>query len=439
MENSPFDRLEDEVFRQMHGRLNKIQEEGERKRYVELLIKGINPSATKEDISRIVEDTQKFEPIEKYLHDSDVEDVMINNTSSIFVYKTSLGATMKVPETIKSRSELDKLVNKLKLYASPVKDDNILDGHLPNGSRVNIVESPLGADITIRNFRSNVLSIIDLIDNGMLSFSLAARFWLYVDGLRVRPANIMIGGMPGSGKTTLLNALFSFFREDQRVIIIEDTYELNTSMQDNSVRLETNVDTDLKDLVKNSLRMRPDTIVVGEVRGEEARDMMTTMNIGKICMCTIHASTAKDVVSRLEHAPMNVEPDIIPLIDAIIIVSQVREADNTMKRIITQVAEVSALEGKVMLSDLYSFNYKTHKGSDIAPSITFREILSRISGLSPVEIIAEEQRRALILQRLKELNVRDVIEINKFCKAYYENPDKALSLIGMEHLSSGVR
>ena len=439
MENSSFNRLEEEAFRQMQGKLNKIQEESERIRYVELLIKGINPAATKEDIDKIVNDTKTFEPIEKYLHDDDVEDIMINNTSSIFVYKTSIGADIKAPESINSRVELDKLVNKLKLYTSPINDGYILDGHLPNGSRINMVQTPLGADITIRNFKKKVLSIIDLIDSGMFSFSLAARFWLYVDGLKIRPANIMIGGMPGSGKTTLLNALFSFFREDQRVVVIEDTYELNTSMQDNSVRLETSVDVELKDLVKNSLRMRPDTIIVGEVRGEEARDMMTTMNIGKICMCTIHASTAKDVVTRLEHAPMNVEPDIIPLIDAVIIVSQVRDANNIMRRIITQVTEVSALEGKVMLSDLYSFNYKTHRGSDIAPSITYRELLSRISGLSPVEIIAEEQRRALILQRLKELNVRDVIEINKFCKAYYDDPDKALSLIGMEHLSAGVR
>jgi len=125
---------------------------------------------------------------------------------------------------------------------------------------------------------------------------------------------------------------FSFFRPEERVVTIEETYELNTETQENCVRLETDPTISMEDLVKNSLRMRPDRIIIGEVRGAEAKDMMTAMNIGKIAMGTIHAATARDVVTRLQHTPMNVEMDIIPLIDVIIIVSQVFETVNLLER-----------------------------------------------------------------------------------------------------------
>ena len=149
-------------------------------------------------------------------------------------------------------------MRKLKMYATTAASNmKIFDVHLPNGSRANIVDSPLGADLTIRNFRQNALSILDLINLGELSYNMAGRFWLYVDGLKVRPANLLIGGMPASGKTTLLNAMFSLFRPEQRVVVIEETYELNTETQENTVRLETSPELPMEDLVKNALRMRP--------------------------------------------------------------------------------------------------------------------------------------------------------------------------------------
>ena len=151
----------------------------------------------------------------------------------------------------------------------------------------------------------------------MFDYSMAARLWLYVDGLKIRPANMLIGGIPGAGKTTLLNAMFSFFRPEQRIVTIEETYELNTSTQENCVNLQTSDDLPMEALVKSSLRMRPDLIIVGEVRGAEANDMMTAMNIGKISMGTIHASSSRDIVNRLEHTPMKVPIDIIPVIDVL--------------------------------------------------------------------------------------------------------------------------
>ncbi len=423
------------AYNAMSEQLSKIPEEADRNRYIERIVKGIKPDASEDEVNEIVADSKKFEPIDKYLYDPNVEDIMINNTKNIFVY-TSTAGSVKADERIASKKDLELLVAKMKMYATTaVANKKIFDVHLPNGSRVNIVESPLGADITIRNFKPKAMSIIDLINAGEMSYQMAARLWIYVDGFKVRPANLLIGGMPASGKTTLLNAMFSFFRPEERIVVIEETYELNTETQENCVRLETSPDVPMEDLVKNSLRMRPDMIIIGEVRGAEAKDMMTAMNIGKIAMGTIHASTARDVITRLQHTPMNVEMDIIPLIDAIIILSQVPEKDRVIRKI-TQVSEISGIETQVLLSDLYSYDYKNHKGSDILPSVTYRDTLSKLTGYPPSEIIIEEQRRAKVLEKLNELGIRDLKGINEFCKEYYEDQAKALQKIGLSQLGT---
>ena len=427
--------LEAQVYDQLKGVLDTLPSEQDKARYIESVAKTIDPSASKEDIERVIADATNFYPINKYLGDPDVEDIMINNTANIFLYTTQAGQ-VKAPERVENRFELDLLVKKFKMFATTsASHEKIADVHLPNGSRVNIVDSPLGADITIRNFKSKAMSIIDLINKGEMSYKLAARLWIYTDGLKVRPANILIGGMPASGKTTLLNAMFSFFRPEERIITIEETYELNTETQENCVRLETDPTISMEDLVKTSLRMRPDRIIIGEVRGAEAKDMMTAMNIGKIAMGTIHAGTARDVITRLQHTPMNVEMDIIPLIDVIIIVSQVFENGKFVRKI-TQVSEISGIETQVLLSDLYTYDYKTHKSSDILPSVTYRDTLSRLTGYPPSEIIMEEERRAKILERLNQLGMTDLKSINEFAKLYYEDPETALKKINLENLGT---
>ncbi|MDE1850255.1 MAG: CpaF family protein [Candidatus Micrarchaeota archaeon] len=435
MNDSDFFNFESAVFDALSERLSRFTEEADREAAIRNAVKSVNLAATDQDVATVIKDSKIFNPIDKYLYDPDVEDIMVNNTANIFLYTGSKGQ-MRAPEKIETRKELGMLVKKLKMYVTnEAAGKKIYDIHLPNGSRVNIVDSPLGADITIRNFKPQALSIIDLINKGELNYAVAARLWLYVDGLKVRPANLMIGGMPASGKTTLLNAIFSFFRPEERIVLIEETYELNTETQDNCVRLETSTELDTQALVKNSLRMRPDIIMIGEVRGEEAKDMMTAMNIGKISMATIHASNARDVITRLQHTPMNIERDIIPLIDAIIMISQVEE-NGKMVRKITQISEISGIETQVLLSDLYLYDYKTHKNSNILPSVTYRDLLSKLTGYPPSEIIIEEQRRAKILEKLNQMGIHDLRGINQFCREYYYSPQAALEKIGLKELGT---
>ncbi|MDE1855454.1 MAG: CpaF family protein [Candidatus Micrarchaeota archaeon] len=435
MNPDDFYNLESLVFEELESKLSDIPEEADRNRRIESIAKTISPAVAQEDIRKVIADSKTFGVLDKYLSNDNVEDIMVNNTSNMFIYAAGKGYE-KVGDVFLSKKELDLLVKKLKMYATTsLSNRRIFDVHLPNGSRVNIVDSPLGADITIRNFKKSVLSIIDLINNNELSYNLAGRLWLYTEGLKVRPANLLIGGMPASGKTTLLNAMFSFFRPEERVVVLEETYELNTEMQENTVRLETSPELPMEELVKNALRMRPDLIIIGEVRGVEAKDMLTAMNIGKISMGTIHASTARDVITRLEHSPMDIEMDIVPLIDAIIVVSQVNES-NKLVRKITQVSEISGIETQVLLSDLYVYDYKTHKSSDVLPSVTYRDTLARLTGYTPTEIVIEEQRRGKILERLNKLGVKDMKGISAFVREYYQDPRKALAKIDLSNLGT---
>ena len=176
--------------------------------------KTISPQMSDQEIDEITADVDNLTPIGQYLANERIEDVLINNTRNVFVYDTVDGEK-KVDARFEDKEHLDAFVAKLKLYATNELDKgNIVDVHLPTGGRANIVSSPVGYDISIRNFKKQAFSIIDLINLAELDYQMAARLWVYVDGFSVRPANLLIGGMPASGKTTLLNAMFSFFRPE---------------------------------------------------------------------------------------------------------------------------------------------------------------------------------------------------------------------------------
>ncbi|BCS91391.1 MAG: archaeal flagellar protein FlaI [Candidatus Micrarchaeota archaeon] len=423
--------IEDRILDAIKGRLTGLKPE-ERSELIRNLCYSIDPNLSKDEIKLIEEDIIDFGFVRPLLNDEHIEDIMINNTQNIFVYDNRTG-NKKIGQRFKDQKELIRFIKKMEAYnTSEYNNGQILDIHLPNGSRANVVASPLGYNVTIRNSKPKPFSILDLVNYGELDYGLAAKLWMYTDGFNVRPANILIGGMPASGKTTLLNAMFSFFRPEERIITIEETYELNTETHENCVRLETNNELRLVDLVKASLRMRPDMLIIGEVRGEEAIDMMTAMNIGKNCMATIHASSARDVIKRLQHAPMNVPYDILPAIDAIVIVAPTYDKGKMHRRIV-QVAEIAGLEmNQVLLSDIYTFDYKTKKASLIMPGVTYRDLLSEVLGITPQEFLEEEQVRAAILARCNELHKTDMKSISDVVKAYYIDPYATIKELGMQ-------
>lgn len=421
--------MEIRILKNLKGKFVNTTDITKRKELVTNVIKTISyyPDVNIDDI---INDIADFRPITHLLESDTTEDIVINNTSNIFVYD-AIDGYKQMDYKIESFEELELLVQKLNLYATnDAANGNIRDVHLPDGSRVNIISSPMGYNITIRKFKHMALSILDLINMGELDYQIAARLWVYVDGFRVRPANILIGGLPAAGKTTLLNAMFSFFRPEERVITIEETYELDTKTQQNCARLETSQDMPMLELVKNSLRMRPDIIVVGEVRGEEAKDMITAMNIGKIVLGTIHSSTTRDVVNRLQNEPMNVPMELIPVVDVIVMLGHVYIDKKPLRKIV-QISEISGIETQVLLSDLYKYDYRTNHSAPILPSVTYRDTISTVLGIAPSDILAEEKVRAHILYAMNKMGKRDIISINNIVRDYYYKPKETLNSLGL--------
>jgi len=241
------------------------------------------------------------------ISDTEITEVMINGYKDIFVERA--GRLQKLENHFESRQELETIITKFVSQSGRAVNESepIVDTHLEDGSRVNVVMPPIalnGPIVTIRRFPKEAMTVQKLIQYGSITPEVAEVLELLV---RAR-YNIFVSGGTGSGKTTFLNALSNFIPQDERIITIEDSAELQIRNVDNLVRLETrNAGPDgsgaitIKDLIKSALRMRPDRIVVGEVRGAEALDMLQAMNTGHDgSLSTGHANSTRDMLSRLE-------------------------------------------------------------------------------------------------------------------------------------------
>ncbi len=316
----------------------------------------------------VLDELLGYGPIQPLLEDDDVSEVMVNGPKKIYIEKK--GRLTKAPVTFDDNDHVIRIIERIVLpLGRRIDADNAtVDARLPDGSRVNAVVPPVSIDgpsITIRKFGKGKLSIEQLIGFGSLTQPMAD----FLHACVLARLNIVISGGTGSGKTTLLNVLSGFIPEDERIVTIEDAAELQLQ-QDHIVRLETKTpnsdgqgERTIRDLVRNSLRMRPDRIVVGEVRGGEALDMLQAMNTGHDgSLTTLHANTPRDAISRLETMVLMAGMDL-PLkvvrqqISAAVdlIVQQSRLKDGTRK--VTAITEVAGMEGDtIVLSDIFKFD-----------------------------------------------------------------------------------
>jgi pilus assembly protein CpaF len=315
----------------------------------------------------ILDELTGFGPIQPLLEDEDISEVMVNGPKKVFVEKK--GKLMKSPVTFDDDDHVLRVIDRiiLPLGRRVDADTPTVDARLPDGSRVNAVIRPVSIDgpsITIRKFKKDKLSIQQLIDFGSLNSQMAE----FIRACVLGHLNIVISGGTGSGKTTLLNVLSSFIPEEERIITIEDAAELQLQ-QEHVLRMETKVaNTDgkgavtIRDLVRNSLRMRPDRIVVGECRGGEALDMLQAMNTGHDgSLTTLHANSPRDAISRMEtmvlmagmDLPLKVvRQQISSAVD--LIIQQTRLKDGSRK--VTAITEVVGMEGDiVVLTDIFKF------------------------------------------------------------------------------------
>jgi pilus assembly protein CpaF len=296
-----------------------------------------------------------------------VTEVMVNGPKKVYIEKKGqlVRTAVVFEDTNHVQRVIDRIILPLGRRIDP--DSPTVDARLPDGSRVNAVIPPVaidGASITIRKFSRDKLTTKQLIEFGSLTASMAEFLRVCV----ISRLNIVISGGTGSGKTTLLNVLSGFIPEDERIVTIEDAAELQLQ-QDHIVRMETKVANvegkgavTVRDLVRNSLRMRPDRIVVGECRGGEALDMLQAMNTGHDgSLTTIHANTPRDSLSRLEtlvlmagmELPVKViRQQVSSAID--LIVQQSRLKDGARK--VTAITEVAGMEGDtIVLTDIFRY------------------------------------------------------------------------------------
>jgi pilus assembly protein CpaF len=319
-------------------------------------------------IDQIFSSIRGFGLLDTIINDDTVTEVMINGPEEIFIEKS--GKLIELEERFESEEKLQDVIQRIVALAGrEVNQANpIVDTRLPDGSRVNVVLPPIslkGSIVTIRKFSKEPMTVEKLIQYGSITPEIAEVLKLLVRA----KYNIFICGGTGSGKTTFLNAISNFIPSDERVITIEDSAELQIANVDNLVSLETrNANTagvgaiTIRDLIKSALRMRPDRIVVGEVRGAEALDMLQAMNTGHDgSLSTGHANSTRDMLSRLETMVLTgaeglpldaVRQQIASAVDIIVHLSRLR--DRSRKTM--EITEVAGYEkGAIQLNTLYRF------------------------------------------------------------------------------------
>lgn len=336
----------------------------------------LSASEARKVMSDVIDNILGYGPIQEFLDDPEITEIMVNNPSTIFIER--LGKIHPTRGRFIDEAHLLRIIDKIVAQVGRRIDESspMVDARLPDGSRVNAVIHPLainGPMLTIRKFSADPYTVDDLIRFGTLSPETAA----FLDACVRGKLNLLISGGTGTGKTTLLNVVSAYVPGDERIVTIEDAAELRLH-QEHVLRLESrpaNIEgkgqVTIRDLVRNSLRMRPDRIIVGEVRGAETLDMLQAMNTGhEGSLSTVHANTPRDALSRLEtmvlmsgfDLPVRaIREQVSAALDLVVHLTRLTDGS----RRITQVSEIEAMEGEtIVMQDIFRFDYSMGVSAD---------------------------------------------------------------------------
>jgi pilus assembly protein CpaF len=336
----------------------------------------LTPTERQRLTAEVSDDVLGYGPLQQFLDDDGVTEIMVNGQSAIYVERN--GRLTRTTARFLSDDHLRRVIERIVSQVGRRIDESspMVDARLADGSRVNAIVPPLAVDgpsLTIRKFSKDPFKVADLISFGTMTPQIAELFDACVRGR----LNILVSGGTGSGKTTLLNVLSSFIPDGERIVTIEDAVELQLH-QDHLVRLESrpsNIEGKgeiaIRDLVRNSLRMRPDRIIVGETRGGEALDMLQAMNTGHDgSLSTVHANSPRDAIARLETLVLMagmelparaIREQVASAIDLIVQITRLRDGS----RRITHVTEVHGMEGQIVtLQDVFVFDFSAGLDAD---------------------------------------------------------------------------
>ncbi len=374
--------------------------------------------------------------LDSLVNDEQLEEIMvIGPKKPVYVFHRKYGM-MKTNVEFYEDSEIQAIIEKIARDVNRHIDamNPLLDARLPDGSRVNATIPPASVDgstITIRKFRKDPYTVLDLIDFGTFSPELAAFLWLAVDGMGAKPANILVSGGTGSGKTTTLNVLATYIPAHERIITIEDTAELNLPLE-HWVRLEARPpsiegtgEISMDVLVKNALRMRPDRIIVGEVRHKEASTLFTAMNTGHDgCMGTIHANSAEETMVRIMSPPMNVPKVMASALDFILVQNRIHDRRKGTIRRVVEFAEVREVDGDPRTFTIFSWDAAQDAQLLVDEDIRYLKTLSDFTGLSVGDLRDEWMRRKDYLVKLRKGGVKGIKAVKSAIQQYYEGAEK---------------
>ena len=314
----------------------------------------------------------------------------------------------------------------------------IVDAGLPDGSRIHMTfgseVTKRGSTFTIRKFKADPLSIIDLIKFNTLSADMAAFFWFSLEQM----ATVLVAGGTASGKTTTINCLAMFIRPEAKIVTIEDTPELNLP-HENWIQSVARIgfmgegEITLFDLLKAAMRQRPDYIIVGEIRGEEAFTLFQAISTGHAGLSSIHADSVQAVINRLTSEPMNIPRTMLSSLDYIVLQAKMLREEKVVRRVI-EVVEITGYDAKtneLLTNQVYTYDFPTDRHNYLGRSYKL-EAIAKQKGLSMDEVNAELENRKLVLEWMVKNNIRKYSEVAQIIRNYYQRPDEILRKVKLE-------
>ena len=382
-------------------------------------------------------DVVGFGPLDAFMRDPSIEDVSIHGlVRPVYIWQRKY-ESMETNLTFEKDEDLDntiiRLVHMSGKHVSAAFP--VVDATLPGKHRLSATfrreVSPHGSTATIRKFREDPMTVIDLINFGTLDHKIAAYAWLMMEN---RSTAIVVGAT-ASGKTTFLNALLSMVRPGSKIITIEEVQEINISHSNWTPLVsrptyglggDASGEVNLFDLVKAAMRMRPDVLVVGEVRGEEAYALFQAISTGHGGICSLHADDIESAMQRLVSKPMDVAPAFIPFLDLVFTVRRVAlpAPEGEVARAVRRVIEVNEVIefNKSLRVFQHNPSLDSHEAHNLRESVKIRRLANDL-GVGPEEILSELRKRIEILEWLQNKGIRNYLDLGKIFEGYHNNPD----------------